>query len=64
MKIEEMQQRLAAIEVLLDKAELLAAQVESGEKSAAVVPAIRAHIEAARKLATATGIHRGHKNNV
>jgi hypothetical protein len=49
--LAELQRRIRAMDVMLAKAELLAAQLESGEKSAAVVPAIRAHIEAARKLA-------------
>jgi hypothetical protein len=49
--LNEIQQRLATIVTLLDKAETLTAQVESGEKSVAVLPAIRMHIETARKLA-------------
>ena len=51
--LAELQRRIQAMDGVLAKAELLAAQLESGEKSAAVVPAIRAHIEAARKLAAA-----------
>jgi hypothetical protein len=49
--LAELQRRIQAMDAILAKAELLTAQLESGEKSAAVVPAIRAHIEAARKLA-------------
>jgi hypothetical protein len=49
--LAELQRCIQAMDGILAKAELLAAQLESGEKSAAVVPAIRAHIEAARKLA-------------
>jgi hypothetical protein len=48
--LAELHRRIQAMDGILAKAELLAAQLESGEKSAAVVPAIRAHIEAARKL--------------
>ena len=48
--LAELQRRIQAMDGMLAKAELLAAQLESREKSAAVAPATRAHIEAARKL--------------
>ena len=43
--LAELQRRIQAIDGILAKAELLAAQLESGEKSA-----IQAQVEAARKL--------------
>jgi hypothetical protein len=49
--LAELQRRIQAMDGMLARAELLAAQLEAGEKLVAVVPAIRAHIEAARKLA-------------
>ena len=44
--LAELQRRIQAIDGILAKAELLAAQLESGEKSA-----IQAQVEASRKLA-------------
>lgn len=50
--LNEIQQCMAEIASLLAKAEVLTAQVESGEKSLLVLSTARAHIEAAHRLAS------------
>lgn len=50
--LNEMQKRLDAIASLLTKAEVLTAQVESGERSLLVLSMAKAHIEAAHRLAS------------
>jgi hypothetical protein len=50
--LNEIQQCMAEIASLLAKAEVLTAQVESGEKSLLVLTTARAHIEAAYRVAS------------
>jgi hypothetical protein len=53
--LAELQRLIHEMDGLLAKAEALTAQLESGQKSAAVVPTILAHIESARRLAALVG---------